>query len=728
MIKLLLSMFLLLGLILPSLGGVSIYLAPDATVPEKNAAQELKKGLNKIFGIKVDILRENSEKCTFWVGQSKEAGEALGIKDFSTLKLDEILLKTVNGKTILLGNRPRGTIYAVYEFLERGYGVRFWTAEAEHWPKHEKFFVPEMDHRYAPQFQFRNIYYDLVWKKKPVPFAVKLRSNRSSVGEKWGGKEVIVGFVHTMGKFVPASKYFKDHPEWFALRDGKRNPHLQPCMTNKEFRKTLIAAALEALRKHPDPKIISISQNDGENTFCQCDNCREFIRKHGNKSDLLMDVVNEAADAIATEFPNVKVHTLAYSITLPTPKTIVPRKNVIIEVATGPDDYSQPMESSDNAEKRKYFDDWHKFGNPLSTWTYEADYKRFYFPYPNWKGLLNNLRFYADSGIISIFQQGSYAGSICDLADLRVWVLGKLQWNPYLDPMPLVREFAEGYYGAAAPQILAYIEHMSAAAHKGRTRQVRIEVDGKDLVKAREILLAGEKAVASDPVLLRRMKLAAVPVNLALLQLHPKLWENPPPELQGVDWRKLLDEQIALIKSTGNSRLSERRHITPDVLKRDIIVRLSWEKGEPPVPGYPAGTKWKQIAAAEGLKFKPSRFVDDSAAFSGKVVETDCNHSQWFSQIWWPPEGSWDLYVELQCTGKHLAGKVASFGCYDSFRKKAIVSGSADAKDIAAPGYHIVKIGRAILDGDQFIFCAVVDNESAEKLRVSRYIFIQSGK
>ena len=50
---------------------------------------------------------------------------------------------------------------------------------------------------------------------------------------------------------------------------------------------------------------------------------------------LLMEVVNDAADAIAAEFPQVKVHTLAYCITLP-PKNIVPRKNVMIEVASGP--------------------------------------------------------------------------------------------------------------------------------------------------------------------------------------------------------------------------------------------------------------------------------------------------------------------------------------------------------------------------------------------------------
>jgi len=57
---------------------------------------------------------------------------------------------------------------------------------------------------------------------------------------------------------------------------------------------------------------------------------------------LLMDIVNDAADAIAAEFPQVKVRTLAYCIMLPTPKNIVPRKNMMIEVATGPVAPSQP--------------------------------------------------------------------------------------------------------------------------------------------------------------------------------------------------------------------------------------------------------------------------------------------------------------------------------------------------------------------------------------------------
>ena len=655
------------------------------------------------------------------MGQSKEAAQVLGMKDFSLLKPDEILLKKVNGRILLLGDRPRGTLYAVYEFLERAYGVRFWTAEVEHWPRFKKFFLPGIDRRYAPVFRRRYIYYDLARKS---PFCVKLRTNRYGSDPKWGGREEIIGFVHTFGRFVPAKKYFRDHPEWFALRGGKRVPNCQPCLTSRGFRKALLEAALAALRKQPDPRVISITQNDGEMTFCECAGCTGFIREHGNKSDLLMDVVNEVADAVAREFPKVRVETLAYSITLDPPVTVVPRKNVLIRFCPSRADNSQPMDSPANASKSAPFKVWRKFGNPLAVWTYETDFKRFYLPFPNWRGLLHDLRFYADQGVIDVFQQGSYAGPAADLSDLRVWVLGKLQWDPCQDPEALVKEFAEGFYGKAAPHILAYIRHMTATARKGRNRMFPFEFEAPALLRAREILLQGERSVAADPVLRQRLRLALLPVDLALLQL-PEVWETPPPALKGVKWQELLEEKLALLKAAKVKRLAEAA-FTPEMLKRSIALGLSWEKGPPPVPGYPAGTRWKQIAAADCLRFGPYRFADEPAAPGGRVVEVDCTHRTWTSQLRRPPAGVWEVYVDLRCSGKAPAGTAATFGCYDVERRKSILHGSVEARKVRGPRWHLVKIGRLVSSDDCFLYCAPAVNQSAEKLQIGRYVFIKA--
>ncbi|MBO4492016.1 MAG: hypothetical protein J5944_11725, partial [Lentisphaeria bacterium] len=58
-------------------GEYSVFLTPDATPAEENAAQELVKGLRRIFGAapasdKFVISRKDPGMCLFWVGQSPE--------------------------------------------------------------------------------------------------------------------------------------------------------------------------------------------------------------------------------------------------------------------------------------------------------------------------------------------------------------------------------------------------------------------------------------------------------------------------------------------------------------------------------------------------------------------------------------------------------------------------------------------------------------------------------
>ena len=95
-------------------------------------------------------------------GQSPETASALGIPDWKRLKPDEIRLKSAGGNLYLAGDRPRGTLYAVYELLEKEFGVRFWTADATHVPKREKLELPQIDLRYAPPFEVRAAGYDLI--------------------------------------------------------------------------------------------------------------------------------------------------------------------------------------------------------------------------------------------------------------------------------------------------------------------------------------------------------------------------------------------------------------------------------------------------------------------------------------------------------------------------------------------------------------------------------------
>lgn len=63
---------------------------------------------------------------------------------------DGIRLKTVGDAVVLTGTPPRGTLYAVYTFLEDVVGCRWWTFTEATIPKKPTLEIPALDIRYAP--------------------------------------------------------------------------------------------------------------------------------------------------------------------------------------------------------------------------------------------------------------------------------------------------------------------------------------------------------------------------------------------------------------------------------------------------------------------------------------------------------------------------------------------------------------------------------------------------
>ena len=100
-------------------------------------------------------------------------------------------------------------------------------------------------------------------------------------------------------------KYFKQHPEWFALVNGKRmGQGAQLCLTNPEMRKVFLQNVLAELKKHKDPRFISVTQNDNDN-HCQCANCLAMDKKFGGPSGTMLDFANYIAENLEKDYPNL---------------------------------------------------------------------------------------------------------------------------------------------------------------------------------------------------------------------------------------------------------------------------------------------------------------------------------------------------------------------------------------------------------------------------------------
>jgi len=493
-----------------------IVLAADATEPERHAANELAGFLRQITGAKFEIQASpagGQSRLLVGPGAAKSAAA-----DFSTegLGSDAIVIRTVGDDLILAGGRPRGTLYAVYTFLEENIGCRWWSSKASTIPIKPTLRIGRLNVRYVPPLEYRETFWFDAFNGD---WAVRNKSNGNSerLDDKRGGKHRYEGFVHTFFPLIPPRKYFEDHPEWFSEIDGKRiHERAQLCLTNEEMRAELVKNLRERLRNNPAATIASVSQNDWHGN-CQCSNCAAIEKEEGSPAGLMLRFVNAVAEDIEDEFPNVAISTLAYQYTRKPPKITKPRPNVIVRLCSIECSFSKPLADERNKEFRDDIVGWSKICNRLYIWDYTTNFRHYIMPHPNLRVLGPNVKFFVDHSVKGLFEQGAYTSSGAEMAELRAWVLAKLLWNPTLDGQELIDEFIAGYYGPAGPHIKDYLQitHDAVEAsgdHLGCFSPHTAKfLSFKTLSKGWERLKAAEDAVMDNPDLRFHVQVAQLP-------------------------------------------------------------------------------------------------------------------------------------------------------------------------------------------------------------------------
>ena len=138
---------------------------------------------------------------------------------------------------------------------------------------------------------------------------------------------------HNFDYWIPAPKYHKDHPEFFAEIDGVRikpeadeNALLlgkQLCTTNKALRKEIVNNMVKYIEKNPELKSVALVPNDGFG-WCQCEECSKFYdkSKHGELYSLSThvyiadriyhDMVQDVAGQLAEKRSDLDLYFCAY--------------------------------------------------------------------------------------------------------------------------------------------------------------------------------------------------------------------------------------------------------------------------------------------------------------------------------------------------------------------------------------------------------------------------------
>ncbi len=411
-----------------------VIVIPDNPVPVvQTSAKELASHLKGVVGQEFPVVAESARpagKPAFVIGPAKAATAVFKDPSFSNARPDEIAIK-FNGKDIYLnGQMPRGPFYATVTFLEDYVGVCWWTRSEKYVPSKPTLVVDAKDHEYAPKIISRETYYKYAQTPDFAPF-LKHNGALSGIPESYGGHRSIIGWCHTFEQFMPPSKYFGAHPEWFSEINGKRERNnSQLCLTNDEMRAEFTKIVLERIRKNRAAGMSSVSQNDRDG-HCQCAKCKAIEDVEESPSGPLLRFVNAVAADVEKEFPEFFVETLAYQYTRKAPKITRPRKNVVIRLCAVNVNYAQPLETSpDNESFRKDFEDWGAISPHLYVWNYITNFMNYILPHPNWRALAPDIRYFANNKVIGLFEQGDSGCDVGDFVRARAWIIAHLQWNP----------------------------------------------------------------------------------------------------------------------------------------------------------------------------------------------------------------------------------------------------------------------------------------------------------
>ncbi len=513
---------------------------PDEPAPEeRNAAAELALYLGSAVGSEFRVIPESdpgARGAAIHVGPTAFA-KSLGA-DPARLGPEEWRIRTAEGRLVLAGGRPRGTLYAVSRFLEDVVGVRWWSPSEESVPGRPGLRTGPLDRRGSPAFGYR----DFHGLDGPPMFRLHLRLNGNETGlaPEWGGR-IAFGMhgVHTFEILVPPGEFFDSHPEFFAERAGFRvAERSQLCMTEESLAPFLAQRILAIAREsrtraersgHPPPRLYDVSPNDWGGR-CECARCRAAVERTGSDAGVLLELVNRVASIVRGEMPEIDVTTLAYTWTFAPPRVSRAAEGVVVRVAGyGVRDQIRPASDPGNARYLRALDRWATVAPGFWVWDYALSFHdRFALPFPNLRTFGPDLRAYRDLGAAGLFVQFD-AGLGGELHDLKVWVLAKLVEDPERDTDRLVREFLRGYYGPAARHIRTYVRLTERAADEAGA-VIRADASPKDfrflgidyLERASTLFDKAERSVAADPVRTRRVRHARAPVDWAVLAFAPE--------------------------------------------------------------------------------------------------------------------------------------------------------------------------------------------------------------
>ena len=489
------------GFDLVSLKNGQVVLDSQATESEIYAAEEFQRLFHEASGARLPIV-ETPEPggIPVFIGPGRALTESSlhGGMD-REFGYDELRIVIAERGVAITGARPRGVLYGVYTFLEDYLGVRFLTETMTHVPKLPPTkIVKKEDRTYKPPLEYR--YYLKPEVINDPAFMARRRQNGRDrpIPAKMGGTAPRQVFLHNNFGFHDGGG-MEIHPEYQTLSMGKRRS-MHPCLSHPDVQRMVWKRIEENLPTRGSGTLIPLAQNDA-NHPCDCPRCLvvrregdtpetlaeryspEIIRtrfgrdvplgmghwdyghRSGPSSVSIISFVNHLAEKLVKVRPDIRIGTMAYSMSMMPPHKTRVHENVVVQFATYHacvlHGYNDP-DCRINRNTGKYMEGWNEVCDHLVMWYYDHNHHDMLSVVPNLRLQAASIQFFVANSAKGIFTQGTARNN--GFSDLRAYWITALHWNPDQDSEALIREFLDLYYG---PEPAVLIRQWLDLVHDG---------------------------------------------------------------------------------------------------------------------------------------------------------------------------------------------------------------------------------------------------------------------
>ena len=363
---------------------MKVFVGAPAAEPVLFAAEELQRYLQEATGHALEVSRDPAlagRHALCLASDGSTLAEQVCPPEDPGEETYRICAIAGGGRTFC-GGSPRAVLYAVYDFLERELGYRWY------FPYPEDRLTPRLgadewtalltrlvDREASPAFAFREREFRDVMPMtdqtddrivQQIDWWAKLRMNRfllnfgyardDALWQRWRkrlipeikrrGLLVGLGEHGSYPLFLSPERYARQHPDWFCEIDGERVPGMrtpsgagtQFCTSHPEAVATYLDNFAAFVRDNPEIDFYYPAPND-VSKWCECDACRTL-----SIADRYLRLDNQVAEMLEHVKPGARVMHLAYSNHRLPPKETLPHPMIDVDVACWGRDLAYPLD------------------------------------------------------------------------------------------------------------------------------------------------------------------------------------------------------------------------------------------------------------------------------------------------------------------------------------------------------------------------------------------------